>query len=133
MGLRNVRPVPDVAANSGKPLSYRLPASTFTGGKGDVKLTAVQKDGTPLPAWLKFNPKTGHFEGDVPADLAKPIDLRVIATDDVGGQAEAKVRIKPDVKSVGLKGKPGLSAQLKAANNPAGLAASLGDLLRLRA
>ena len=110
-GLRNVL-LPPVAAATGGKLDYRLPSSTFTGGKGDVKLTATQKDGTPLPTWLKFNSKTGHFEGEPPADMAAPLEVRVVATDDVGGRAETKVRIKPEAKSLGMKGKPSFTSQI---------------------
>ncbi|MBU3598896.1 cadherin-like domain-containing protein, partial [Polynucleobacter sp. 30F-ANTBAC] len=113
--LRNILPLADVKVPANGNVEYRLPAATFKGGKGDLKLVAVQKDGSPLPGWLKFNPKTGLFEGVVPPDHEGPIDLKVIATDDVGGQADVKLTIKPEKAKASLKGKPSFTAQLKSA------------------
>jgi hypothetical protein len=113
--LRNILPLADVKVPANGNVEYRLPAATFKGGKGDLKLVAVLKDGSPLPGWLKFNPKTGLFEGVVPPDHVGPIDLKVIATDDVGGQADVKLTIKPEATKAVLKGKPSFTAQLKSA------------------
>ena len=113
--LRNILPLADVKVPANGNVEYRLPAATFKGGKGDLKLVAVLKDGSPLPGWLKFNPKTGLFEGVVPPDHVGPIDLKVIATDDVGGQADVKLTIKPEASKAVLKGKPSFTAQLKSA------------------
>jgi hypothetical protein len=113
--LRNILPLADVKVPANGNVEYRLPAATFKGGKGDLKLVAVLKDGSPLPGWLKFNPKTGLFEGVVPPDHVGPIDLKVIATDDVGGQADVKLTIKPEAPKAVIKGKPSFTAQLKSA------------------
>jgi hypothetical protein len=44
-----------------------------------------------------------------------PIDLKVIATDDVGGQADVKLTIKSEAPKAVIKGKPSFTTQLKSA------------------
>jgi len=115
-GLRNVLPPPDAKADSNGKVSYQLPPTTFIGGKGDVRLTAVQKDGSPLPDWVKFNPVTGEINASIPRGVKEPLELRIIATDAKGAQAQANLRIKPEVTTkTGFVGKSSLSSQLKLA------------------
>ena len=113
MGLRNVLPLPDVAIGLDGSVTYRLPANTFTGGKGEIRLVAQLADGKPLPDWMKFDPKTGVIQADVPLEKAGPIELKIIATDDKGDQASTKLRIKPGSNKMSLRGKPTFTAQLR--------------------
>ena len=79
-------PIPDVAISTGAPWTYSLPAGTFTDPDpaDTLSLTATRADGTPLPAWLTFNPATRTFSG-TPADVdAANLSLRVTATDPAG-------------------------------------------------
>jgi VCBS repeat-containing protein len=117
MELKNTVKPPDLQISEGSQFNYKLPTATFTGGKGDINLTAVQRDGTPLPAWIKFDPKTGKFTGEAPKNLSAPIDVRVIATDAKGDQAETKISIKSLGKRIGLKGKVPFSTQLEKASS----------------
>ena len=42
--------------------NYFVESSTFLDGTC-ITYTAMKSDGTPLPAWLTFNPKTRKFTG----------------------------------------------------------------------
>jgi hypothetical protein len=117
-GLRNPVMPPDAKVDADGNASYTLPPSTFVGGKGDVTLTAVMKDGKPLPAWIKFNPVKGKFEIAMPKDVKEPVEIQVIGTDAKGDQAKTKLNIKPPVKAAqktAFIGKSSLTSQIRSA------------------
>ena len=117
-GLRNPILPPDAKVDADGNASYTLPPSTFVGGKGDVTLTAVMKDGKPLPAWIKFNPVKGKFEISMPKDVKEPVEIQVIGTDAKGDQAKTKLNIKPPVKvpqKTAFVGKSSLTSQIRSA------------------
>jgi hypothetical protein len=53
-------------------------------------LTAATADGKPLPTWLKFDPKTGAFEGTPPADFKGDLKVNVNVP-----QADGSVKTMP--------------------------------------
>jgi hypothetical protein len=114
-GLRNALLLPQLEADLNGELVYQIPENTFVGGKGDLALVAVLRDGKPLPKWIKFNPASGKFEVNMPNDVVAPIEITVIATDAKGEQAKANVKIKPTVKKSALVGKSSLASQIKSA------------------
>ncbi|MEM9667760.1 MAG: malectin domain-containing carbohydrate-binding protein [Pseudomonadota bacterium] len=57
-------------------------------GGDDITLTATLEDGTPLPAWLSFDPDTATFTGTpLQADIGE-ISVTVTATDDDGSVSD---------------------------------------------
>jgi hypothetical protein len=117
-GLRNPLLPPDVRLDSENRAIYTLPAGTFVGGKGAIKLAAFTKDGKPLPDWIKFNPVKGNFDIAMPKGRSEPIEIQVVATDAKGDQAKTKLTIKPPVNKMdktSFIGKPSLVSQIKSA------------------
>ena len=67
-----------------QPFSYIVPAGTFSDPGDTLNYSARLTDGSPLPAWLGFNPATREFTG-IPSGsdvTALQIELQVI---DAGG------------------------------------------------
>ena len=94
-------------------MTYKLPEGTFTNGHGAISLNATQKDGSPLPAWIKFDASTGKIIADVPKGISAPIEIKVQATDSKGDKAETVFKIQPRTDKVSFVGKKSLSAQFK--------------------
>ncbi|WP_376964410.1 DUF4347 domain-containing protein [Azospirillum sp. A26] len=94
--------VGDRVISAGQQNNIPIPAGTFqsTDPQAIVKLEATQADGSPLPVWLKFDASTGTFTGTPPADLDRPVNVKVLARDNQGAQAVTEFRI-----SVGQKEK----------------------------
>jgi Ca2+-binding RTX toxin-like protein len=79
-------PIPDQTINTGLPWLYTLPASTFSDPDPTDLLTysASLDDGSPLPAWLSFDPDSRSFSG-TPVDAdATNLSIKVVATDPAG-------------------------------------------------
>ncbi|MEI8014006.1 MAG: putative Ig domain-containing protein [Nitrospira sp.] len=78
-------PMADQTVPEDTPFSFQAPANTFADEDlmyGDIlTYNATLADGSPLPAWLSFNPTSRTFSG-VPDDAqVGTLDLRVTATD----------------------------------------------------
>jgi hypothetical protein len=73
--------IPDQSFQVGHRCSYRVPDSTFIDDDGNNTLTytATLSDGSPLPAWLSFDPATQIFTG-TPTGVIN-ISVKVTATD----------------------------------------------------
>ena len=79
-------PIPDQSAPIGTAFSYTVPANTFSDADNDpLTYTATKDDGTPLPAWLSFDPGTRTFSGTPPTTVVIPLPLKVTASDGYGG------------------------------------------------
>ena len=76
-------------------VSFTIPAETF--GHADagatVTLQATQADGSPLPAWLSFDPKQGRFGGTPPDGFSGGLVIKLIASDNEGRQVDIEVRL----------------------------------------
>ncbi|MBF0437341.1 MAG: putative Ig domain-containing protein [Magnetococcales bacterium] len=69
--------------------SFQVPANTFVDTDGDIlAYTATLADGSPLPAWLTFDPATRTFSGNPPNGVTT-LALKVIADDGHGGTGAA--------------------------------------------
>ena len=56
--------IPDQNATVSVPFTFTFAPNTFTDPNGSpLTFTATKSDGTPLPAWLSFNPGTRTFTG----------------------------------------------------------------------
>ncbi len=73
-------------------------------------MLAGDKPGTdsPLPSWLRFDPVSGTFSGQPPADAPAVIKIRVVARDSNGNEATATIVInRASGKEVSGKVMPG--------------------------
>ena len=117
--LRVDKPIPDVLIPTGTgSIAYILPVDAFkhTDPNARVEMSAALIDGRPLPSWLKFDPIKGAFTGTPPEGYRGDLQVKVVARDGVGRQAETMVHLKVgDVpqRQTQLLGKPGLAQQLK--------------------
>ena len=62
-----------------------------------VYLSVRLADGSPLPAWLHFDPATGAFSGVPPEGFDEILNIEVIARDTEGREAKAQFELDPDV------------------------------------
>lgn len=63
-------------------VSFTVPANAFIDSDGDtLAFVATLDDGSPLPAWLVFDPVTRGFSGTPPADLRGVLKITVTASD----------------------------------------------------
>jgi hypothetical protein len=70
-----------------QPFSFTLPAKTFTdpdGAADPLNLSATLANGSSLPDWLKFDPRTATFSGTPDLNSVGDLSLKVIATDRQG-------------------------------------------------
>lgn len=81
---------------SGRPLVFDIPSAAFvhTDSSAIVHLDAMLVDGRPLPSWLDFDPISGRFIGRAPLAWREPLEIRIVARDQLGNEAENRVRIE---------------------------------------
>jgi hypothetical protein len=72
-----------------------MPADAFIHSKADavVKLDAKLANDSKLPAWVRFDPATGSFDVQAPADFKGNLEVKVIAQDENGNEATSIFRI----------------------------------------
>ncbi|MCU4121977.1 Ig-like domain-containing protein [Variovorax sp. N23] len=125
-------PIQDLTVRSGGRIDFQLGADTFVHGvPGAVlQLSARTADGRPLPAWLKFDARTGRFEGVPPSGFSGTLTVQVMARDAQGREALQTFRIvveRDGRARVALEagGRSSLNQQLREARGTAheGLAA----------
>ncbi|OBV41597.1 Ig-like domain-containing protein, partial [Janthinobacterium psychrotolerans] len=86
-------------------LAYAIPRDTFVSASGVAPtLTATLADGSPLPAWVRFDAVTGTFSGVPPRGETVSLDIVVTARDGAGNTAKAEFSLKGD--TVVKDGKP---------------------------
>ncbi|WP_160164644.1 Ig-like domain-containing protein [Pedosphaera parvula] len=75
-------PIPNQFATVNVPYSFTLPSATFADADTGDGFSLSLGTGSPLPAWLAFDPATGTFSGtpDAPGTYV----ISVIATDSAG-------------------------------------------------
>ena len=83
--------IPDQSATQSQPFTFAVPADAFTDldlAHGDhLTLSAAQADGTPLPAWLAFDPATGTLSGTPTDTYVGSLQVTLTATDGSGATA----------------------------------------------
>ena len=77
------------STNEDAGFSFAVPPASFTDADvGDtLTLSATLADGSPLPAWLSFNPATQTFSGTPLNGDVGSLSIRVTATDSSGASA----------------------------------------------
>lgn len=88
-------PIPDQVATRGAPWSFAFSAGTFSDEESSDSLTyaAVLDDGATLPSWLEFDSQTRRLSGDVPADAAESLSIRVTAIDSFNARTSTTFRL----------------------------------------
>lgn len=83
------QPLTDHEVTSGGIFSYQVPAAAFDDVDADDVLTfeATLANGSPLPAWLSFDPASGLFFGTPGSGDIGTLQIRVVATDLAGAVA----------------------------------------------
>lgn len=88
----------------GQPWTYTLPQGWFTSSvRGDnLTYSAVLANGSPLPAWLTFDPVKQTFSGMPPDQTAATHGIKITATDMGGLSASTilNVQLQPNVFKV---------------------------------
>ncbi|BAU44230.1 Ig-like domain-containing protein [Leptolyngbya sp. O-77] len=106
------KPISDQAATTGRGFSLVLAADTFADvDAGDVlTYTARLSDGSPLPAWLTFDPVTRTFSGTPAGENAGSYRVVVRATDSSGisiaDEFDLVVKLGGSSSGGGQNGKP---------------------------
>ncbi len=109
------RSVPDQFVESGGRASFNLPPDAFKhSNPGEqLQLSASQANGTALPAWLRFDPRSGTFQGTPPPGLATQLQIKVTARDSQGREVTAIFKVVVGGSRVTTGGQPagGLAAE----------------------
>ena len=93
----------DKTAAQGAPLSFALPASSFTDADADaLAYTATLADGSALPGWLSFNASTRTFSGTPPT--IGTVSVKVTATDTSNASASDVFDIAVSLQNLVLTG-----------------------------
>ncbi|WP_422135859.1 VCBS domain-containing protein [Endozoicomonas sp. ALD040] len=75
---------PDQSATEEQVFSYQVPANAFSDIDGDnLTYSATLDDGSPLPAWLSFDPSNGTFSGTPDDPDLGQITIKVTASDGI--------------------------------------------------
>lgn len=125
------KPIPDVAASSGERIAVQISSDAFAYADGNavVTLSARMADGTPLPGWLRFDARTGRFEGTPPPGFEGTLSVRVTVRDSEGRVATQvfKLVVSKDAGKTAFwhgdgsapAGRASLSEQLRSARGAA--------------
>ena len=82
----------DINTKEGLTLSFKIFNET---GSNIVRYDGVMKDGSPLPDWIKVDPKTGVTTTTIP-DGVDNVEIIIIATDSENERREIAVQIDPE-------------------------------------
>ncbi len=122
--------IADQTADEDAGFTFTVPSGTFTDSDAGDQLTytATLSDGSPLPAWLTFDPVTQTFSGTPGNDDIGNISIRLTATDLHGASATQTFTVTVD----NTNDAPVVSAQIadQAATEDSGFTFSL-PLVRL--
>jgi hypothetical protein len=83
-------------AGAGQQVDWLVPPTLF--GHSDplasVQLSMTQADGRALPAWLKFDARTGKLTGTMPEGFKGELVLRLTARDSQGHAVHTSIKLK---------------------------------------
>lgn len=106
---------PQLLSVESRVIDYIVPSDTFlhTDQQARVSLSVTMIDGSPIPSWLAFDPNTARFSGIAPVDVVGEFQIRIVARDDDGRQAETIMRLIVEEPSEQASvGRPRFSEQL---------------------
>lgn len=83
------RPIPDAASIAGQRITVQLGSDAFARSDANSTLTlsSTLADDAPLPDWLRFDARTGRFEGTPPPGFEGSLSIKVIVRDSQGNMA----------------------------------------------
>ena len=88
-------PLLDKVAGAGQAFSYRFAAGSFTDADGDtLSYAAKLGNGAALPTWLHFNAATRTFTGTPTATDTGSLNVKVVASDGLGGTVSDLFQLK---------------------------------------
>jgi len=87
------------------PISFALPAATFVVERAGVQVLvgATLGDGSPLPAWVEFDPATGTFRIDAPPGFTGELTVVLSASLPTGESASTELRIVVEAEEAALE------------------------------
>jgi hypothetical protein len=94
--LKLYRGIDDQIVPMNRVLIVQVPADAFvhTVLTETVTLSATLADGSPLPAWLSFDGRSGKLIGEPPVGQSLDLAIKVSARDSQGREASTMFRIK---------------------------------------
>lgn len=102
-----------VVADTGRQVDWKVPPTMF--GHSDplasVQFAMTQADGRPLPAWLKFDARTGQVSGTMPPGFQGELTLRLTARDSQGHAVSTVIKLK--AADAGPAARTGMAEQLQ--------------------
>src|SRR3569832_230992 len=78
------------------PIHIQVPHDAFVHTRADAQITlyASMADGSPLPAWLHFDPAKGEFTGTPDGSVHGVLSIKVMARDNAGNEVETIFHIQ---------------------------------------
>lgn len=102
-----------VVADTGRQVDWKVPPTMFghTDPLASVQFAMTQADGRPLPAWLKFDARTGQVSGTMPPGFQGELTLRLTARDSQGHAVSTVIKLKAG--DAGPAARTGIAEQLQ--------------------
>lgn len=93
-GFLAVEPLAAIDVDADSQVAFTLPAGTFrhTDTDATVMIDARSADGSPLPAWLNYDPQSGVLSGTAPANEDE-LTVVFVARDAMGGEATTTLEL----------------------------------------
>ncbi|PAU61717.1 VCBS domain-containing protein, partial [Pseudomonas indica] len=110
--------IADQYAETETQTSFSVPYDAFahTDPNERILLSATLANGQRLPAWVRFDPRSGKFELVAPAGYRGELNIKVVARDSQGREASALFRFNVgDHRAAAAGSRGGLSDQLRQA------------------
>ena len=108
-----------LALEPGAALDLRIPSSVFGHTRADarIQLSLTLEDGRALPAWIRFDARSGRLQAEPPRGFAGEIALRLTARDERGNEASTVFaeRGPPCGRAPAPAGRSGLAEQMQRA------------------
>ncbi|MEG2046256.1 MAG: Ig-like domain-containing protein, partial [Comamonas sp.] len=91
-----LQPVEAVVVAAGRQVDWKVPPTMF--GHSDplasLQFSMTQASGQPLPAWLRFDARTGRVSGEPPSSFKGELTLRLTARDSQGNVVSTVITFK---------------------------------------
>jgi hypothetical protein len=115
--LSTYRSVADQFVEGNRSVTFTLPYDAFvhTRAEATVVLAATLTNGESLPAWIRFDARTGSFSLNPPPDFTGEMEVKVIARDNEGREAATVFRLFVGEDKAKLPSRSSLSEQIRLA------------------
>ena len=111
-----------LALEPGAALDLRIPSSVFGHTRADarIQLSLTLEDGRALPAWIRFDARSGRLQAEPPRGFAGEIALRLTARDERGNEASTVFSARPPCGRAPGARRSGLAEQMQRATQAHG-------------